>query len=109
MYLYLSSLAFLWSLGEVSLVYKDIPIFPTTDDKLVVKGGGKLSNSSVVVVMHGKGPVAGEICEGVRSGERMDTNNPIGSSSQEIVTRGTEINIAYLTLWLHQQFKESCI
>lgn len=44
--------------GEVGLVHKHIAVCSATENILVVVGGNKMGDCSIVVVMHAEGPVS---------------------------------------------------
>ena len=63
--------------GQVSLVDKDVAICTSTKHILVIKGSGNMCDSTIVVVMHGEGPVGVQRGQGVGRGDWVDTHRPI--------------------------------
>ena len=76
------SLCPLLSSGEIPLKDKEIPVRPSTEHVLVIKRGDQVSDGAIMVIMHGQAPVRGEVGQGVRLIQLVDTDTPIGGTSQ---------------------------
>ena len=73
--------------GEIGRVDKHVSICTSTDNILTIKGGGKVGDCPVMVVVHGECPVGVEGGEGVRVGEEVHPHTAIRSSRQQVITR----------------------
>ena len=103
------SLGSLCSSGEVALKDKHVSIGSPANHVLVVKGRDQMSHGTVVVVVHVEWPVRGELWERVRLVELVDTNTPIGCTSEKILSSGTVIKLSMVTVTHIHTILYTCI